>query len=253
MAKGFKHGGGSLPLNFKVICNPRPETAKENTIWVDTDRINNYYFCATQPENMAEYDVWFPVGTSSTVAFNALKKNGIQVYPLSAKQYISGACVDKIAETYQNGVWVEWWYGQIFANGHVYTKSTGGIKGYAYKSATGQGSVVSPTLSINDEAVTFTVTGSSSAGTLFVENPIDLTNFDKLTINLTARTGPSATIHMGITKTKQNSFSWVAYSEISKTGTVELDVSNIEGEHYCVIALSSSGTKSVTFDEWRLE
>ena len=87
--------GGSNPLNFKVICNPQPQTAKENTIWVDTDRIHNYYFSATQPENMAEHDVWFPTDTASSVAFNALKKNGIQVYPLYAKQYVSGAWVDK--------------------------------------------------------------------------------------------------------------------------------------------------------------
>lgn len=108
MAKGFKHGAGGV-LNFKVICNPKPDTAKENTIWVDTDRINNYYFSATQPENMVDYDVWFPIGTSSPVAFSATKKNSIMVYPLSSKQYIGGELVDKTAKSYQSGVWVEWY------------------------------------------------------------------------------------------------------------------------------------------------
>lgn len=101
-------GGGGGGLNFKVIPNPQPSTAKENTIWVDTDRINNYYFSATQPEGMTEYDVWFPVGTSSTVAFSATKKNPIMVYPLSAKQYVSGALVDKTAKSWQGGEWVDW-------------------------------------------------------------------------------------------------------------------------------------------------
>lgn len=106
MAKGFKHGsGGSNPLNFKVICNPQPQTAKENTIWVDTDKIHNHYFSATQPENMAEYDLWFRTDTSSSVTFNALKKNGIQVYPLLVKQYVGGALVDKNAQIYQGGAW----------------------------------------------------------------------------------------------------------------------------------------------------
>lgn len=127
MAKGFKHGSGaSNPLNFKVICNPQPSTAKENTIWVNTERINNYYFSATQPENMVEYDVWFPIGTSSPVAFNALKKNGIQVYPISAKQYVGGAWVSKTAKIYQGGEWVEWWYGELFSYGKQYEKITGG-------------------------------------------------------------------------------------------------------------------------------
>lgn len=52
--------------------------------------------------------VWFNVGTSSPVEFNALKKNGIHVYPLSANQYIDGALVDVEAKIYQNGEWVEW-------------------------------------------------------------------------------------------------------------------------------------------------
>lgn len=104
----FNMTGGGAPLNFKVVPNPQPDTAKENTIWVDTDRINNYYFSATQPENMVNYDVWFRVGTSSPVEFNALKKNGIQVYPISAKQYVSGALVDVTAKTYKDGACVDW-------------------------------------------------------------------------------------------------------------------------------------------------
>lgn len=101
-------GGGGGGLNFKVICNPQPATAKENTIWVDTDKINNYYFSAEQPENMVDYDVWFPTSESSTVAFNALKKNGIQVYPISAKQYVGGAWVDVTAKSWDGNAWAEW-------------------------------------------------------------------------------------------------------------------------------------------------
>lgn len=112
--------GGGTSLNFKVIPNPMPSTAKENTIWVDTDKINNYYFSAEQPENMVEYDVWFPVGTSSSVAFSATKKNPIMIYPLSAKQYIGGALVNKTAKSYQNGAFVDWWDGSILVDGKDY-------------------------------------------------------------------------------------------------------------------------------------
>ena len=50
-----KGGGGGASLNFKVIGNPQPESAKENTIWVNTDTpITGYYFQPEQPENMAE-------------------------------------------------------------------------------------------------------------------------------------------------------------------------------------------------------
>lgn len=107
MAKGFKAGvGGGVALNFKVVGNPQPEAPRENTIWVNTDvPIGVWYFSATQPENMAEGEVWFRTGTSSSTAFNALKKQNIMVYPLQAQQYINGALVDVTAKIYQDGAW----------------------------------------------------------------------------------------------------------------------------------------------------
>ena len=105
---GFGGAGGAV-LNFEVIGGTsQPGSAKENTIWINTDKINNYYFSATQPENVTDYDVWISTGTSSSIEFNALKKNGIQVYPISAKQYVNGAWVDVDAMSYQDGEWVDW-------------------------------------------------------------------------------------------------------------------------------------------------
>ena len=101
-------GGGGAALNFSVVGNPQPANPKANTIWVNTDtKITGWFFSATQPENLAAGNVWFPVSASSTAPFNALKKNGIQVNPLSAKQYINGAWVYKESKMYQNGVWVD--------------------------------------------------------------------------------------------------------------------------------------------------
>ena len=100
--------GGGAPLNFKVVGNPQPANPKENTIWVDTDvPIGAWYFSATQPEGLAEGDVWFPTGVSSVAEFNALKKSGIMVYPISAKQYADGSLVDKPSKIYQNNEWVD--------------------------------------------------------------------------------------------------------------------------------------------------
>jgi hypothetical protein len=52
--------------------------------------------------------VWVTTGNSSGVAFNALKKNRIQLYPISAKQYVGGAWTDVTAKSYKSGEWVEW-------------------------------------------------------------------------------------------------------------------------------------------------
>jgi hypothetical protein len=52
--------------------------------------------------------IWITTGTSSHAAFNALKKNTLQVYPISAKQYIGVAWVDKTAKIYQDDEWTNW-------------------------------------------------------------------------------------------------------------------------------------------------
>lgn len=105
----FNMTGGGAPLNFKVVGGTtQPANPTENMIWVNTsETITDWVFSATQP-TAASGRVWITIGTSSTVEFNALKKNGIQVYPISAKQYVSGALVGKNAMSYQGGAWKSW-------------------------------------------------------------------------------------------------------------------------------------------------
>jgi len=106
----YGNGGGGSSINFKVVGGTtEPTNPTENTIWVNTNvTITDWYFSATQPENMTEGEVWFYTGTTSVVAFNSLKKQNIMVYPLSAKQVVSGSLVDVTAKSYQGGAWVDW-------------------------------------------------------------------------------------------------------------------------------------------------
>jgi hypothetical protein len=106
---GRTNAGGGAGLNFKIAGNPKPGNPAENTIWVDTETpITSWIFSEEKPSPAEDGMVWFNIGTSSAVAFNALKKNGIMVYPISAKQYVNGAWVDVEAKSYQNGVWEAW-------------------------------------------------------------------------------------------------------------------------------------------------
>lgn len=119
-------GGGGAALNFKVVPgSTQPGTAAENTIWVKTEKINNWYFSATQPEGMQEWDVWFQTGTESAVEFDVLKKNSVIVYPLKAKQMVSGTLKDVTAKSYQNGEWVQW-IRYLYNAGNEYADITGG-------------------------------------------------------------------------------------------------------------------------------
>lgn len=97
-------GGG---LNFEVIGGTtEPTNPKENTIWINTDaEITNYVFSATEPETSIEGTVWIGVGTSSSTAFLVTKKDAIMIYPVFARQYISGEWVDVSTKIYQDSEW----------------------------------------------------------------------------------------------------------------------------------------------------
>lgn len=104
-------GGGGSSLNFKVVGGTSaPTSPSENTIWVNTSNdITGWAFSATAPA-ASEGLVWFAIGNNSPVAFNAIKKNGLWVYPGSCQQYVSGVWVIKTAKTYQSGSWKDWMY-----------------------------------------------------------------------------------------------------------------------------------------------
>jgi hypothetical protein len=115
MGKAFLYGsGGGAGLNFDVKgyqteAELLAAAPKANTIGVVTaEPITGWIFDTNEPADLVNGMLWFPTGKTSIVEFNALKKNGVQVYPLSAKQYISGVLVDVDAATYRGGEWVDW-------------------------------------------------------------------------------------------------------------------------------------------------
>lgn len=127
--------------------------------------------------------VWISTGTSSSVEFNALKKNGIQVYPLTAKQYVNGAWADKAAKTYQGGAWVDWWNGELFDNGNQYDDITGGwVQGqyqvYGGENATGGTIAIGSTIQLKDN-------GGQNCVSARTNKKIDLARFNTVTATFT--------------------------------------------------------------------
>lgn len=118
----------SSSLSFSVVGGTtRPSSPANNTVWVNTSTaISSWVFSVTTPSSPAEGMVWFLTGTASNVAFNALNKDNIMVYPISTKQYVGGAWVNKIVASYKNGAWVSWWDGYLYKNGDEYKYITGG-------------------------------------------------------------------------------------------------------------------------------
>ena len=248
--EGF--GGGSNPLNFKVVGGTSaPSNPKENTIWVNTDvPITGWIFSATEPEATAEGMVLILTGADSPAEFNALKKNGIQVLPMSAKQYVGGAWVDKPAKVYKNGEWISLdVHLYLIQDGVDNTDLTGGWQKASFNTMTNNhdASFTSKngamTLSIGTEAGTGTSVGRST------KNAIDLTNIKSIiiTCEATAKSGGSypdgggASMYMRVSTTPSASpaASLLLVNKGSTSGTFTLDVSNLSGEYFIGFSAST--------------
>lgn len=229
--EGF--GSGSAGVNFKIVGGTtQPTAARENTIWVNTDTtISGWVFSATEPTEPAAGMVWLKTGTYSNVEFNALRKNGIQVYPLAAKQYIGSAWVEKTAYSYQGGSWVSWWDGEIYSPGDLHETITGG-----WETQNGH----RETVSIGGTGIVFRRDTSGQSGlsaSVNTVNKIDITSYSSLIVTATWGTSKPGYVKIGLTDTPGAAPTFIAETtaDSSGEGTISLDISSVSGEHYVAI------------------
>lgn len=241
-------GGGSAGLNFKIVGGTsKPSNPKENTIWVNTEaEITGYEFVAEQPAESYDGLVWIQTGASSTVSFNALKKNAIQVYPLSAKQCVSGAWTDVTTKSYQGGEWVDWWDGELYVRGDQYTGVTGGW--VTNKETNG-------TVTYNDTSITVNLAKNTNGATFTgPKNAIDLTNYNTIAINVTNfYMASNSSMQLYIREdTVVDANPPIVGISLNKTGTLTADISALSGKYYIAVGCGWFNPCSVTFNEVRL-
>lgn len=178
--RGYALEAAVCALNFNVVGGAtQPTNPAENTIWVNTDtEITGWIFSATQPATATEGMVWISVGASSPAAFNALNTNGVMVYPISAKQYLSGEWVSKTAKSYQNGEWVDWIT-------YLFKEGDGALVGF---------SIAASTATIGTDGITFS--GSKSEG-LYTETAIVLEKTTTFCIEATITTVGTSADYIG--------------------------------------------------------
>ena len=183
--------------------------------------------------NINDNDIWIYTGNSSGVAFDAIKIGNDTmntVYPISAKQYVGGAWVDKVAKSYQGGEWVDWWNGYLFDNGIIPSFVT------EWKS------------NKNDSTLTLTVGNTIHA---FAKNygliycypspAIDVTPYSKFVVDIQVDHASESNDPNVICISKAGTDVTEAATHISGTSrtTLELDISAFEGEYYCGFLISS--------------
>lgn len=262
MAKGFKHGGGggtAASLNFKIVGGAaQPASPSENTIWVNTEEITSWMISPVEPE-AAEGLVWISTGSASAAAFNALKKNGIMVYPIAAKQYVDGAWANKAAEIYQEGVW------RGFSTQALYLYQPGDQDSFAAEglSETGSASNVAvPAVTYGDESVVIlpgkhSSVGSYKGGIVRTADKIDLSDFSTLTLEGTVEGIGNGTGKLSIWSemgSAQN-VNRVKYASLANgSEPITIDVSDLDGSYYIGLGFDSTNVQiTVTMTALRLE
>lgn len=171
-----------VQLNFDVVGGlEQPANPTENMIWVNTDVvISGYKFSSSEPENATEGFVWIQIGNSSEVGFDIVEN--VKIYPISAKQYISDAWVDKEAKSYQDGAWVDWFI-YLIKDSTVMIEVTGNWVSEARSANNAGASARKPSMSITSGSIKFGYDSSTtSGGVVRTSNKIDLTGRNKLTL-----------------------------------------------------------------------
>ena len=190
--------------------------------------------------------VCIQTGTNSPVEFNALKKNGIQIYPLSAKQFIGGTGVVKTAKTYQGGAWQEWIpTGALYFHGNKCVNTSGGWVARGWVWGGSITNTIVPSVAFNADHMQITLgSGNLVAGAVEVVKDQDLTSVSKLTIDFEATTYAYMVKLLVISRSTSYMDEAVCSVDLQPSGdqqtvaqrTVSLDVSGVSGSYDVVIA-----------------
>ena len=238
MAKGFKCGaGGGAGLNFSVTAyssDVLPASAQENAIAIITDvPVSGWVFSMTEPAAPATGLVWFTLGKQSAVAFNALKKNAIELCPLAAKQREGDAWVDIPAYSYIGGEWGAWVTDvYLFNAGDPCYEVTGGWVG------SWGGSVRDTVLYLGSDGL--------AGGQVYTVGAVDVTPYSRLKLAMSANT---TTVYAGLLEGAPTDENWGndnatnALAKAESTGLeLECDVSALTGPCYIWISRAGGGT-----------
>lgn len=247
MILNMSGGGESTVLNFKVIGNTvEPSNPIENMIWINTDvKITKWAFDYIEPETPIEGEVCFRIGTSSSIPFNALKKNGIMIYPVCVHQYVNGGWCDIDVKIYQNGVWVDFPTEVLYLlkDGNQYVDITGGWEGIDSGDT-----VLSESAYYKENSV-----GVPAYLATYTINKIDVTEYNLLSVTLDSIDRDFCIQFV------DDADSVIASSDyVSSAGIVTMNLQNISGEYYIYFRVNGSYTNgyasaSYTISEIKLE
>lgn len=252
---GLLSTGTGAGLNFKIVGGTtQPASPKENTIWVNTDlEITGWGFDTEPADYLTTGGVWIKTGTNGNVELNALKKNGICIYPQSCMQWDGTKYVSKDVKVYKNGEWLalKIWFLQ---GGEQYRDATGGwavidTPNGAHQPAT-----------IDGDGITFLTTAHTYQEIATV-SPVDFTNINTLYFSvprISLSGGDYRRFSMGINSTRTHKLvnnneaeGWLVEKFIQNPQPAanllySLDTSSVNTECYILAVTGCGGGTTLT-------
>lgn len=103
----------SNPLAMGIQAYPSEETMlsavpRENTVGLVTEQADRWVFSPREPEQPEEGLIWILTGSASAGTSNALRKNGIILCPVQARQYREGIWQHIESASFLGGSWIRW-------------------------------------------------------------------------------------------------------------------------------------------------
>ena len=168
--------------------------------------------------------------------------------------------VTDMVEIFYDGVWHTWKQGNMqnlyaYYYGDENIAITGGWSPYAYMHSGGGGALKAPTITRETNRMKLSLTGKSGSdytgGTVFINTPIDVTNYSNLEAVVSNVSGVASgiagtTLYMA--KAKENQFPNYGGLAPSANGTHYASCSNITGEVYLAFSFWVKGTNSISLD-----
>lgn len=244
-------GGGGGGLNFAVVGGlTQPTSPKENTIWVKTGtKIPSWVFSPTVPANPEGGMSYFKTALTSSVGFNALRKNEIAVLPTAAQQYIGGKWKNMEAHAYIGGTWVQFSNVKlvIFAVGQGLG---GGVTGFSNATYNSDKIVAKNKL----------FAGPGNGESVISKEKIDVTPYNTATfsgINCGFSGNGNANssniyAFVGGASTNIGSATTSGSATLASNKTITVDISNVTGPVEFGFKTYSSAAYSVSFNNFNL-
>ncbi len=244
-----RHENGTAVTEWTAgtkICVRISNTAHQIGSWGND---GSAYIIKWGSYNHEEGMVWIAISDSGSVKMTSpVGGDWITLYPISAKQYVSGEWIDVSAMSYQNSVWTDWWNGELFKNGSQFHYVTGGwtAEEYTFQGQSNIGSSIGETITIDNQS-----TGNIFSG-VGTTNLVDLSRFTTIHVNVTA---VKESIAMCVVSNKSIWDSTiVARIDITNTGITPLPIDGIDSGYIIILCNGKSGTaRSATISEVWME